>query len=66
VLPRLNAVGVPDSSLDLSVMKVTTAAPVDLRESVDCLARAFAQDPITQFLLESIPTCMAAVSARNY
>jgi len=36
-------------------MKITTATPSDLDETVDCLATAFAQDPITGFLLQSGP-----------
>jgi ribosomal protein S18 acetylase RimI-like enzyme len=34
-------------------MKITTAAPSDLNESVGCLAIAFARDPITGFLLQT-------------
>jgi ribosomal protein S18 acetylase RimI-like enzyme len=34
-------------------MKITPAVPSDLVESVDCLAKAFAQDPITGFLLQT-------------
>jgi ribosomal protein S18 acetylase RimI-like enzyme len=34
-------------------MKITPAVPADLGESVDCLAKAFAQDPITGFLLQA-------------
>jgi ribosomal protein S18 acetylase RimI-like enzyme len=36
-------------------MKITGAAPSDLNESVGCLAVAFAQDPITGFLLHAGP-----------
>jgi ribosomal protein S18 acetylase RimI-like enzyme len=36
-------------------MKITTAAPSDLDEAVGCLAAAFAQDPITGFLLQTGP-----------
>ena len=36
-------------------MKITTAVPSDLNESVSCLAMAFAQDPITGFLLQAGP-----------
>jgi ribosomal protein S18 acetylase RimI-like enzyme len=34
-------------------MKITTASPADIDESVGCLAAAFAQDPITGFLLQT-------------
>src|SRR5262249_15208883 len=34
-------------------MKITTAAPSDLDEAVSCLTAAFAQDPITGFLLQT-------------
>jgi len=36
-------------------MKITTATPSDLDEAVGCLAAAFAQDPITGFLLQTGP-----------
>jgi ribosomal protein S18 acetylase RimI-like enzyme len=36
-------------------MKITTASPSDLDEAVRCLATAFAQDPITGFLLQTSP-----------
>ena len=36
-------------------MKITTAARSDLDEAVGCLAAAFAQDPITGFLLHAGP-----------
>jgi ribosomal protein S18 acetylase RimI-like enzyme len=36
-------------------MKITTAAPSDLDEAVGCLAAAFAQDPLTGFLLQTGP-----------
>lgn len=36
-------------------MKITPAASVDLDEAVDCLAAAFAQDPITGYLLQTSP-----------
>jgi ribosomal protein S18 acetylase RimI-like enzyme len=39
----------------LGIMIVTTAGPTDLDHAVACLAAAFAQDPITGFLLESGP-----------
>jgi hypothetical protein len=35
------------------VMKITTASPSDLDDTVACLATAFAQDPITGFLLHT-------------
>jgi ribosomal protein S18 acetylase RimI-like enzyme len=34
-------------------MKITTASPSDIDEAVGCLATAFAQDPITGFLLQT-------------
>lgn len=34
-------------------MKITAAAPSDLDDTVGCLAAAFAQDPITGFLLQT-------------
>src|SRR6185436_8185940 len=34
-------------------MKITTASHADLDEAVGCLAAAFAQDPITGFLLQT-------------
>jgi ribosomal protein S18 acetylase RimI-like enzyme len=34
-------------------MKITTATPSDIDEAVGCLATAFAQDPITGFLLQT-------------
>jgi len=34
-------------------MKITPASPSDIDEAVSCLAVAFAQDPITGFLLET-------------
>ncbi len=34
-------------------MRIATATPADLDQAVDCLAEAFAQDPITGFLLGS-------------
>jgi ribosomal protein S18 acetylase RimI-like enzyme len=34
-------------------MKITAASPSDTDEAVSCLATAFAQDPITGFLLQS-------------
>ncbi|HEY4368646.1 MAG TPA: GNAT family N-acetyltransferase [Steroidobacteraceae bacterium] len=36
-------------------MKFTTAVPSDLDEAVRCLAAAFAEDPITGFLLQTGP-----------
>lgn len=36
-------------------MHITTAAPADLQQAVGCLAAAFAQDPITGFLLQTGP-----------
>ncbi len=36
-------------------MKVTNASPADCDAAVDCLATAFAQDPITGFLLQTSP-----------
>jgi len=36
-------------------MKITTATPSDIDEAVGCLAAAFAQDPITGFLLQTGP-----------
>jgi ribosomal protein S18 acetylase RimI-like enzyme len=36
-------------------MKVTAAASSDLEQTVGCLANAFAQDPITGFLLQTGP-----------
>src|SRR5690349_18266881 len=35
------------------VMKITAASPADIDEAVGCLASAFAQDPITGFLLQT-------------
>jgi GNAT superfamily N-acetyltransferase len=37
----------------LSVMQITAAAPSDLEQAVGCLATAFAEDPITGFLLQT-------------
>src|SRR6187431_1721955 len=34
-------------------MKITTASPSDVDQAVTCLATAFAQDPITGFLLQT-------------
>jgi ribosomal protein S18 acetylase RimI-like enzyme len=34
-------------------MKITAASPSDIAEAVGCLATAFAQDPITGFLLQA-------------
>ena len=34
-------------------MKITAATPSDLDEAIDCLATAFAHDPITGFLLQT-------------
>ena len=34
-------------------MKITTASPSDVDQAVSCLATAFAQDPITGFLLQT-------------
>src|SRR6185312_6816073 len=34
-------------------MKITAASPADIDEAVACLATAFAQDPITRFLLQT-------------
>ena len=34
-------------------MKITAASPADIHEAVACLATAFAQDPITGFLLQT-------------
>jgi len=34
-------------------MKITAASPSDIEEAVACLATAFAQDPITGFLLQT-------------
>lgn len=39
----------------LNVMKITTAVLSDLDAAVDCLAAAFAQDPLTGFLLQTGP-----------
>jgi len=39
----------------LDVMKITAASPSDIDEAVGCLAAAFAQDPITGFLLQPGP-----------
>ena len=36
-------------------MKITPAIPSDLDETIGCLATAFAQDPITGFLLQTGP-----------
>lgn len=36
-------------------MKIITATPSDIDEAVGCLAAAFAQDPITGFLLQTGP-----------
>jgi ribosomal protein S18 acetylase RimI-like enzyme len=36
-------------------MKITAAAPADLKQAVACLAAAFAEDPITGFLLQTGP-----------
>lgn len=36
-------------------MKITTAVPSDIDEAVGCLGAAFAQDPITGFVLETGP-----------
>lgn len=36
-------------------MKITAASPSDIDEAVGCLAAAFAQDPITGFLLQPGP-----------
>jgi ribosomal protein S18 acetylase RimI-like enzyme len=43
------------STQPLDVMILATGALSDLDESVECLAAAFAQDPITGFLLRSGP-----------
>lgn len=37
----------------LAVMTITNATPADLDEAVDCIVSAFAQDPITGFLLNT-------------
>jgi ribosomal protein S18 acetylase RimI-like enzyme len=37
-------------------MQITTAAPSDLEQAVSCLATAFAEDPITGFLLQTGPS----------
>jgi ribosomal protein S18 acetylase RimI-like enzyme len=37
-------------------MQITTAAPSDLEQAVGCLATAFAEDPITGFLLQTGPS----------
>jgi ribosomal protein S18 acetylase RimI-like enzyme len=39
----------------LGVMQITAAAPSDVEQAVGCLAAAFAQDPITGFLLQTGP-----------
>ncbi len=36
-------------------MEITTAAPSDLDDAVGCLAKAFAEDPITGFVLQTGP-----------
>lgn len=36
-------------------MQITAAVPSDLQRAVDCLALAFAEDPITGFLLQAGP-----------
>lgn len=36
-------------------MQITTAAPSDLEQAVGCLVEAFAEDPITGFLLQTGP-----------
>lgn len=36
-------------------MNITTASPSDLHEAVVCLVKAFAQDPITGFLMQTGP-----------
>lgn len=43
------------STQALGVMQITPAAPFDLEPAVTCLAAAFAEDPITGFLLQSGP-----------
>jgi hypothetical protein len=35
-------------------MKISAASPSDIDEAVACLATAFAQDPITGFLLQTV------------
>jgi GNAT superfamily N-acetyltransferase len=37
------------------IVSITAAAPSDVTQAVDCLAAAFAEDPITGFLLQSGP-----------
>jgi ribosomal protein S18 acetylase RimI-like enzyme len=37
-------------------MQITAAVPSDLGQAVDCLAGAFAEDPITGFLLQTGPS----------
>jgi GNAT superfamily N-acetyltransferase len=37
-------------------MEITAATPSDIEEAVDCLATAFAEDPITGFLFQFGPT----------
>lgn len=37
------------------VMQITAATPADIEQAVHCLAAAFAQDPITGFLLQAGP-----------
>jgi ribosomal protein S18 acetylase RimI-like enzyme len=36
-------------------MRITAAAPPDVEQTVGCLAAAFAEDPITEFLLQTDP-----------
>ena len=43
------------SAQPLGVMNITTASLPELDESVRCLVTAFAQDPITGFLLQPGP-----------
>lgn len=43
-------------------MRITTATAFDLDEAVDCLADAFAEDPITGFLLQAGPSYRTRVT----
>jgi len=43
-------------------MQIVAAVPSDLEQAVGCLAAAFAQDPLTGFLLQTGPTYRARVT----
>ncbi|WP_457419783.1 GNAT family N-acetyltransferase [Roseateles sp. P5_E7] len=43
-------------------MQITAAAPSDIERAVGCLAAAFAEDPITGFLLETGPNYRARLT----